>query len=97
MTYLADLHIHPHFSRATSGGCRPEILAAAAASVHDALRSSFGEARVKQSVRWREYWRDSDIRIEGGDFDQLGARFSIYQGLVAAAWDGAGVCTPPGP
>ena len=85
------------FSAVADARREAEPLAAAVASVHDALRSSFGEARVKQSVRWREYWRDSDIRIEGGDFDQLGARFSIYHGLVAAAWDGAGVCTPPGP
>ena len=31
MTYLADLHIHSHFSRATSADCRPGVLAATAA------------------------------------------------------------------
>ncbi|MGE5599291.1 MAG: endonuclease Q family protein, partial [Bacteroidota bacterium] len=31
MPYLADLHVHSHYSRATSGDCRPGPLAAAAA------------------------------------------------------------------
>ncbi|MGE5550798.1 MAG: UvrD-helicase domain-containing protein [Bacteroidota bacterium] len=31
MRFLADLHVHSHFSRATSGDCRPGPLAAAAA------------------------------------------------------------------
>ena len=80
MNYLADLHIHSHFSRATSGGCRPEILAATAARkglqligtgdfTHAGWRAELAAALTEAE--------EGFYRLQEGDGPVCGVRFLV--------------------
>ena len=69
-------------------------LEAAGRSLAAALRLSFNEARIESTARWQQLWNDSDMLIEGDPGDQLSARYSIFQLLIAASADDPGVSIP---
>ena len=55
---------------------------------------TFNEARIESTARWQELWDNSDIVIEGDPADQMSARYSVYQLLIAASADDPGVSIP---
>ena len=54
----------------------------------------FSVARIESTARWQQLWSDSDIIIEGDPGNQLGARYSIFQLLIAGSHDDPGVSIP---
>ena len=54
----------------------------------------FSEARIESTARWQQLWADSDIIIEGDPDNQLGARYSIFQLLIAGSQNDPGVSIP---
>lgn len=61
---------------------------------HDPLASAISQAtgapdfahlEREHSARWRRYWHDADIRIQGDRFVQTMARFFVFQLLQAAS------------
>jgi len=69
-------------------------LAAATQALAHAESVSFERARIDHAAAWQQLWDDSDVRIDGPLDDQLAARFSVFQLLINASRDDAGVSIP---
>lgn len=55
-----------------------EVRAIALTKTKTLITSSFNELFRESAQGWTRFWEESDIKIEGNNFDQLGIRFAQY-------------------
>lgn len=57
-------------------------------SAMNAKHDGFCERAEKNGIRWQEFWKNSDIEIDGDDLVQQGVRFSLFMLQSSAGRDG---------